>query len=154
MNFDIASHRTLWTSVANAMELGMRNKTFPTLRDAEVTIQQIKKDQFDLDSQGLELKTGKKPPLFYCHACQYAWDMSRATGNTTKNNRCEYCPLAWSEDNSKRCYDTGALFSDLLLAVKAGESERAKTIATEIANISVVPGTPEDVEPHWTDSDT
>lgn len=154
MNFDITSHRTLWMSVANAIELGMRNKTFPTLRDAEVTIQQIKKDQFDLDSQGLELKTGKKPPLFYCHACQYAWDMSRAAGNATKNNRCEYCPLVWSEDNSKRCYDTGALFSDLLLAVQSGESDRAKTIAEEIAAIDVIPGTPNDVETHWTDTDT
>lgn len=151
MNFDITSHRTLWTAVANALELGMRNKTFPTLRDAEVTVQQIKKEQFDLDSQGLELKTGKQPPLFYCHACQYAWDMSRAAGNIKKSERCGYCPLSWSNDNSKKCFDTGALFSDLLLAVQAGEVEQAISIANNISAVSVIPGTESDVEPHWTD---
>ena len=79
-------------------------------------------------------------------------DMSRAAGNTKKSERCGYCPLSWSSDNSKKCFDTGALFSDLLLAVKAGEVEQAISIANNISAVSVISGTESDVEPHWTDN--
>ena len=148
VTFDLLNHRNLWLLMRDNIEDYIKTRYIPTFYDAEVTVDDLKASLFLDGSLGVDYKEGVHPPLFYCFACQYAWDFLRGeVAEADKKERCVYCPLTgWEAD---RCYvrtqlgtKQQGLFHQLCVAVENKEIETAKDLCERIANLEVKEGVP------------
>lgn len=148
VTFDYLNHRNLWLLMRDNIEDYIKTRYIPTFYDAEVTVDDLKANLFLDGSLGIDYKEGIHPPLFYCFACQYAWDFLRGeVAEADKKERCVYCPLiGWEAD---RCYvkislgtKQQGLFHQLCVAVENKEIETAKELCERIANLEVREGVP------------
>ena len=146
VTFDLLNHRKLWLLMRDNIEDYIKTRYIPTFYDAEVTVDDLKATLFLDGSLGIDYKQGVQPPLFYCFACQYAWDYLRGeTTEADKRERCVYCPLTgWEAD---KCYikisvgkQEEGLFHQLCIAVEDKEIETAKELCERIANLEVRDG--------------
>lgn len=146
VTFDLLNHRKLWLLMRDNIEDYIKTRYIPTFYDAEVTVDDLKATLFLDGSLGIDYKQGVQPPLFYCFACQYAWDYLRGeTTEADKRERCVYCPLTgWEAD---KCYikisvgkQEEGLFHQLCIAVEDKEIETAKELCERIANLEVKDG--------------
>lgn len=146
VTFDYAAHRKLWLLMRDNIEDYITTRYIPTFYDAEVTIDDLKATMFIDGNLGIEYKNMTHPPLFYCFACQYAWDELRGVvTEADKKERCPYCPLVgWEAD---KCYmktkfgeKQEGLFHQLCVAVENKEIETAKDLCERIANLDIREG--------------
>jgi hypothetical protein len=145
--FNQEKHRQLWLLMRDNIVSYMSGRAVPTFYDAETTVDDLKALQFKNKNMGKEYKDGsRKAPLFYCYACQYAWDVLRGEDELAeKRDRCIYCPLeGWNADKCFVKYQTGTgdegLFHELCKAVEDGDADKAYTLCEEIANLPVRQG--------------
>lgn len=146
ITFDLINHRKLWLLMRDNIADYIRSRYIPTFYDAEVTVDDLKATLFLDGSLGIDYKQGVHPPLFYCFACQYAWDVLRGEViEAAKKERCVHCPLTGWE--AERCYiktcfgeQEEGLFHQLCIAVENKEIETAKILCERIANLDVKEG--------------
>ena len=144
--FDIVSHRKLWLLMRDNIENYVKTRYIPTFYDAEVTVDDLKAQIFAEGSMGTQYRENVQPPLFYCFACQYGWDILRGVDSEAeKKDRCAYCPLTgWEAD---KCFvktqlgtQQEGLFHQLCVAVEEKEIETAKELCERIANLDIRDG--------------
>lgn len=144
--FNLKKHQKLWLLMRDNIVSYMSGRNIPTFYDAETTVDDLKALQFKNENMGTQFKEGRRAPLFYCYACQYAWDVLRAKDKTAeRRERCVYCPLeGWNAD---KCFssdqfgvDGEGLFHELCQAVEDGDTDRAYVLCEEIAHLNVRQG--------------
>jgi len=145
--FDYEQHKKLWLLMRDNIRGYVSGRAITSYYDAEVTVDDLKALQFKNENMGTEFKDNTRiAPLFFCYACQYAWDYVRGENELAeKRERCTYCPLeGWNAEN---CFagsvvgtEERGLFFDLVKAVEDGEIDLAEQICEAIANLPVRDG--------------
>ena len=145
--FNYEQHKKLWILMRDNIRDYMSGRAIPSFADAEMTVDDLKALQFKNENMGKEYKDGtRRAPLFYCYACQYAWDTVRGENELAiKSERCTYCPLdGWNADkcftgNLSGTSDKG-LFYQLVKAVEDGDATLAESLCEQIANLALRSG--------------
>lgn len=149
--FNQEKHQKLWLLMRDNITNYMSGRAVPTFFDAETTVDDLKALQFKNENMGKEYKDGtKRAPLFYCYACQYAWDVLRGENELAeKRDRCVYCPLeGWQasacfigpKNKTNATAAEKGLFYELCQAVEDQDIDKAYTLCEEIANLPVRQG--------------
>lgn len=145
--FDRENHRKLWLLMKNNIEAWISSRYIPTFYDAETTVDDLKALLFENSDMGDDYKDGKRPPLFYCYACQYGWDVLRGLNEfAEKKGRCNYCPLTgWQAETCFLRVQVGGaiqegLFHQLCVAVENKNIELAKQLCETIAGLELREG--------------
>lgn len=141
--FDYTNHKKLWLLMRDNIEAYITAKYVPTFYDAEVAVDDLKAALFANGDMEIDYEDDSELPLFYCYACQYAWDtLCTMAVEPDKKDRCPYCPLTgWEADKCFVQTQLGTkqegLFHQLCVAVQDKQIETAKELCERIANLEV-----------------
>lgn len=144
--FDQQRHQEMWLLMRDQIQLYIMDKYIPTFYDAETTVDDLKQLVYETGDLGLDDSKYENHPIFYCYACQYAWDIVRSKSSTPeKRERCAYCPLVgWEADTCYMKSQLGTyqegLFHQLCVAVENKNLDAARTLCERIAYLNTRDG--------------
>lgn len=139
ITFDQQRHQEMWLLMRDQIQTYIVDKYIPTFYDAETTVDDLKQLVYETGDLGLDDSKYENHPIFYCFACQYAWDVVRSKSSTPeKRERCAYCPLVgWEADTCYMKSQLGTyqegLFHQLCVAVENKNLDAARTLCERIA---------------------